>query len=215
MPESKNEKPMISISTHLLEHRLRSIGFSWPELQLHASEIVVFGSTACGLASSSSDVDILCVGSGTTRITKTVDLLWVTPETIDSSEWLGSEIANHIAEHGKWLKGDGRWAQDVSISAVAVTKKRCQITSHVRAVMKHWDVLNGLRRQRQLQLIRRQLQRLEKLADATPVPATPLLDRAWNQLCEKPLNKWCEQALLQADESQFVHQGLRATLFSK
>lgn len=198
----------MDINTQFLNERLRVIGTSWDDLQFRSSEIILFGSAACGLASKSSDVDILCVGSGETRITDSVDLLWVTAEMIRESPWIGSEIAGHIAEYGKWLKGTGQWVRNVSLSEDALNRKRNQVACHIRATMRYWDVFKGVRRQRQLQLIRRQLQRLIKLATETPVPPSPLLDEEWNLVREKSIPEWGLISAIEPEEIRFLSKEL-------
>lgn len=52
-----------------LDHALASVGTSLADLRAAATEIVMFGSRAAGVARATSDWDLLCVGRGVSRAT--------------------------------------------------------------------------------------------------------------------------------------------------
>src|SRR6266851_2503778 len=60
--------------------------------------------------SSDSDLDLLIVTPQKRRLFAAgLDCVLIAPEEIDSSFWLGSELASHIAKYGNWIKGPGEW----------------------------------------------------------------------------------------------------------
>src|SRR5260370_5639721 len=84
------------------------------DLMSEADEVVVFGSRAAGVHSSSSDLDLLIISPNRRRLVATgLDCVLLTPEEVSDSFWLGSELASHVAAYGRWAKGAGEWRSDV------------------------------------------------------------------------------------------------------
>jgi predicted nucleotidyltransferase len=90
-----------------LDAALRDAGISWAELEERASEVVLFGSRASGVATAESDWDLLLVGRGRRLHTDAMDLIWVTPDRLCNPQWLGSELANHVVAYGFMVAGGG------------------------------------------------------------------------------------------------------------
>ncbi|HEY1204443.1 MAG: nucleotidyltransferase domain-containing protein [Bryobacteraceae bacterium] len=153
-------------------------GQNWNRLLDEAAEVVVFGSTAAGVAGPHSDVDILVVGAARPRKTRELDVVVETPETIRTPDWLGSELAGHIAAYGVWLKGDSLWVPHVRIGELALDRKRARIQRLIAAAQRHWPRLDSDFRRRSLATIRRELQRELLLERSIPIPPTPELDAA-------------------------------------
>ena len=89
-----------------------------------SSEIVIFGSYAVGCESMDSDIDVLFVGEGKRIKTRKLDFIWINPKKLQQRSWLGSELANHIANYGVWAKGSGQWRGNVFVSEASVLKKK-------------------------------------------------------------------------------------------
>ncbi len=140
------------------------------------TEVALFGSRAVGLQRPGSDWDIVCTRAGRSRHSRSVDLLFVTPAVLESNEWLGSEIAQHIARYGRWIAGKPAWAEGVFASGAAVDRKRRLIEDRAALVHGKWQRLGPVFRERHATLLRRDLQRLVVLAQGYPVPPTPVLD---------------------------------------
>lgn len=160
----------------------------------HAQSVFLFGSRAHGVHSETSDYDILCVGKGETRMTKLLDILWVDPDRCHSRQWLGSELAGHVAYYGKCLHGDDTWLSGVFASEEAIHHKRSQITERVETLKPRWERFLPVYHTKYLRLLRRDLQRHDCLARGNPVPPTPVLDELWSVTAEHPnLCDWIHQ----------------------
>jgi hypothetical protein len=153
---------------------LRREGHDWETLQRASQEIIVFGSTAVGLDRPSSDIDILCVGTGVSSKSPRLDLVFRKPEEVDSIRWRQSELAGHVASYGIWLKGSASWSSDVG--GEAIQRKRRRIFRLIASASRHWRDLSPVFRARHLTTIRRELQRLSFLSRGLSVPPTPILE---------------------------------------
>lgn len=163
-----------------LRGELRKGGLSWEELSSRATEIVLFGSRAQGVARPDSDWDLLCVGTAPTgRRIGSVRPIWVEPARLLSSQWLGSELAGHIAAFGVWLLGPGAWRSRVFVSDAAVHHKEQVLAARIEALSRFADRLPTERRSYHGIRVRRDLQRLLILRGGGAVPSAPLLDREW------------------------------------
>lgn len=163
---------------------LDAAGVRFDDLAGRAREIIVFGSRAAGVHSPDSDLDLLCVGSNPGPRVKSprLDLLWLRPENVDSAKWRGSELAGHIAAHGRWLLGPDDWKLEVFSSPAAVQRKQWQLMDRIQALEARWNDLSPAYHHRLFTLIRRDMQRLELLKGRRPVLPTPVLDRDWREL---------------------------------
>ncbi|NVB37214.1 nucleotidyltransferase domain-containing protein [Pseudenhygromyxa sp. WMMC2535] len=158
---------------------LAALDLDWESLRRDTAGVILFGSRAAGAARADSDWDLLCVGAGSQRLTRRLDMIWVGRARACSREqdWIGSELANHVARFGRVLFGERPWAEDHGRQELAIARKRRQICGHVRGLSSVWPRLNAVYRQRQLGQLRRDLQRLELLDVGEVVPPTAMLDR--------------------------------------
>lgn len=97
----------------------------------NSAQAIIFGSYAFGCENSRSDIDILFVGGERRRLDKWLDFIWLRPEQVRSKNWLGSELATHLAKYGIWLKGEDNWKYDVFFSQAAITRKKEKIFSRL------------------------------------------------------------------------------------
>jgi predicted nucleotidyltransferase len=193
-------------SEHQLSEEVRLLvessgRFSWDKLLDEATEVVVFGSRAAGCGDESSDLDLLCVDCPFVRRASRIDLVRVSKAFVQSDRWLTSELANHIAAYGKWLKGKGDWRHNVRITEETIREKRAQIL--IRAVrLAHWDsrFSSAVKRREQVKQ-RRDLQRLHLMMNRSPTPASAILDKEWiaslSSQRADPLPKWIEGIVLE------------------
>ena len=161
-----------------LKIRIKRSELEPEQLIREASSIVVFGSRAARVESPWSDMDVLFVGAGERKKTKSLDLLWRTESELNS-EWLGSELATHIAEYGVPLMGQMDWAAHVYFGEAAREYKRRRIASILAHVSLGWARLHLSFRKRYQTTVRRELQRFTLLATQVPIPPTPNLDSEW------------------------------------
>ena len=178
MPRTANTicpgKSDVPIST-----ALSAMGISYRKLRAASEEVVLFGSRATGMARTHSDWDLLCVGNGLSRMTPTLDLIRLSPKELNSSRWLGSELAVHIAHYGVWLKGKPAWKNIVGVSDQAIDKKVVSILARVAELKRHWTHFSRPYRVDYITRIRRDLQRFDLLLKRLPIPPTRMLDRTW------------------------------------
>jgi Nucleotidyltransferase domain len=145
-----------------------------------ATEIVLFGSRATGDATRKSDWDLVVVSDHKPLVARRdIDLVWIPRNELESSSWLGSELAQHVARYGMWLRGEGRWKTSVFASETAVARKVWKIRRRTAVLSRVWPSLSPGLRAKHLRLVRRDLQRLRLLMLGEPVPASHQLDASW------------------------------------
>jgi hypothetical protein len=182
-----------------LDLALHRYNTSLEALLRSSDEVIVFGSRAAGLATVDSDWDVLVVGTNATAVhSKYLDLVVVDPAKAMMEEWLGSELASHVARHGVWLKGAGAWRALVRVSPTVVSKKAARLRRQVETFGKLFERSESAREGKHRTLLRRSLQRLHRMQLNEPVPPTLVLDEEWESL---PRPK--RDALLQ--EAAFRH----------
>ena len=159
--------------------RIEAAGQPAKALLNSASEIMVFGSRAADVHAYDSDLDVLCFGRGNRLKTSALDLLWVPESAMCDEDWLGSELATHIAQYGISLKGRGTWPSLVFFGTKATKRKLRRISSLLNAVSGGWSRLHPVFRRRYQTTIRREIQRYGRLVEHLAVPPTALLDREW------------------------------------
>lgn len=149
-----------------------------------STEAVIFGSRAVHMHRPDSDLDVLLVDAKTNcpRVTG-VDFVILRSVDLAGSFWLGSELASHIAEYGKWIKGSGFWRDQVCISERAAMRKQARIAGLLMRAPKWWSKLHPVFHAKYKLTIRRELQRLDLLRKKIPVPPTCTLDFNWDQRC--------------------------------
>jgi hypothetical protein len=144
-----------------------------------ASELVLFGSRASGANSNCSDWDLLFVGDAKPHGTGQLDIVWKTAKEIDETKWLGSELANHIAEYGITLCGAAKWTEATYVSQESIERKRRRLGIRASGLWDYWERLHPDFRGKHLTTIRREVQRLQFLTGGFAVPSTPTLDKRW------------------------------------
>ncbi|HZR58129.1 MAG TPA: nucleotidyltransferase domain-containing protein [Terriglobales bacterium] len=174
------------MATPQFENRLHTLisnsGATYEKLVGASTEVVIFGSRAIGVNRPDSDLDVLLVDTnvGRPRVAG-IDFVILRLEELASSRWLGSELASHIAQYGKWIKGPGSWRHQVHISDRAAMRKEARIVGLLMCAPKWWSKLHPVFRTKYELTIRRELQRLDLLRQRVPVPPTHALDADWVQ----------------------------------
>ena len=169
-----------------IKNRLRDLlsdsGMTYEDVVGASTEVVIFGSRAVDMHRPDSDLDVLLVDAKTDRLRVAgVDCVILRSEELASSLWLGSELASHIAEYGKWIKGFGSWRHQVRISDRAAMRKQARIVGLLMRAPKWWSKLHPVFHTKYKLTIRRELQRLDLLRRKIPVPPTYTLDSDWDQ----------------------------------
>jgi hypothetical protein len=173
---------MTSLLKHLrclLYTRLERSGKNPDAFLASATEIVIFGSQSAGLQTRRSDLDVLCVGTGSRLKSDLLDLCWVSEEALIEQPWQGSELANHIGEYGLWLRGTGEWCSYVATSEASIERKRRRILAVARTATLLSQRLHPVFRSKYDITIRRELQRLRLLEQRRVIPPTKVLDIEW------------------------------------
>jgi hypothetical protein len=159
-----------------LDRALAVAGLGFSELRRLARGVAVFGSRAAGCATSASDWDVLCVGAGRSRKVRGLDLVWVEPGMLESSEWLGGDLAGHIAAYGVWLDGAPAWEVGAVDFATAASRKETRLFRSLRALAPAWNMLGPAYRAKHATLLRRDVQRWRVLQNSLPIPPSAVLD---------------------------------------
>lgn len=190
----KSEKPQKNSPAPrpLVLEAVKRAGYVWNDILRNANQVILFGSHANGVAGAWSDVDLAIVGDGESRLSRHLDLVWISRRSLDESQWLGSEIATHIAAYGVWLFGDDSWRRSTHVSDEAAWRKSHMIQHHVRALQQNLPLLSPPYRAKHFAILRRDLQRLDHLIRRQPVIPTPSLDALWdgNDAWADDINKW-------------------------
>jgi hypothetical protein len=150
--------------------------------ELRPQQVVLFGSTAVGLASDRSDVDLLVFGGKVPAEIDGVDIVWFSAETTFTQAWLGSELANHVARYGIWLLGDDDWSEKCFVSERSIALKIRKIEARVSGLTSCWAAFSERYQQKHIRLIRRDLQRLNLMQNGFAVPPGPTLDANWDSI---------------------------------
>lgn len=179
----------------------------WPRLVKSAVEIVLFGSRAQECEKPDSDWDLLCVGTDSVRRIGDVHLVWIRPDQLLTPEWLGSELAGHVAAYGIWLLGAGTWRKQVFVSPLAVTRKEHLLRARIQALVRYADDLSASRRDYYGLRIRRDVQRLLILRDGEAVPSSPVLDRQWDESMSH--TRWIDTCLSLGIKSDTANRSWR------
>ena len=156
---------------------LNGIGLRLADLCRAASQVILFGSRAAGVADDTSDWDILCVGGGQRIRTRNVDIVWVSPTIICTELWLGSELAAHVASYGRWLTGSQEWRHTARLSVGAVAGKVSAIESMVKELNRLWPHLVADVRIKYIRRVLLDVQRLQIMMRGEPVPPRAHLEQ--------------------------------------
>lgn len=148
---------------------------SLPAMVREAEEVVLFGSRAADCADDTSDFDLLLVGRGKRLKRGSLDVIWVRPRALRSPSWLGSELANHVAKFGIWLKGNGDWRNSVFASNASVVSKREKLLVRLSRLYVRRRSLRGDYLQAALVPVVLDLYRLDVLLKRQAVPPAPVL----------------------------------------
>lgn len=122
------------IIEHYLLNKLHNTpGFTdkFDHFQASSNEVILFGSYAMECDTAGSDIDMLFVCNEKNYKDEYLDFMCVSEERLHLKSWLGSELANHIAKYGIWLKGSGNWKTSVFISKSSVDRKKIKILTRL------------------------------------------------------------------------------------
>jgi Nucleotidyltransferase domain len=158
-----------------LDTTLRKTGLNLSRLEKQAESILLFGSRAAKLHRADSDWDILCVGKGEKQRLGNVDLVWVDPHRVETQQWLGSELANHVASFGQHLSGDSSWTKAVFASQMSVEKKSARVANRLIKLHKVWNDFTLGYRNKYWRLLNQDISRLNCLYSGRAVPPTATL----------------------------------------
>ena len=169
-----------------VENRLRDLisnsGMTYEKLVGISTEVVIFGSRAAGLQRPDSDLDVLLIGTKIERPRVSgVDFVILDLEQLASPHWMGSELASHVAEYGKWIKGRGSWQNHVHVSHRATMRKQARVLGLLMSGPKWWSKLHPMFHNKYKLMIRRELQRLDLMRQKIAVPPTFTLDSDWER----------------------------------
>ena len=158
-----------------------SEGISWRSLLRRAKQIVVYGSHATGATRGTSDLDLLCVGKGRRYKSKYLHIIWIPESKLESRRWRGSELATHLAAYGKWIKGENTWAKSSRPSRYAIGLITKRVLARTEALQDFWNALLPVYRTKQIDRLRRDVQRLVMMKHGKAPVAAGTLDWEWRR----------------------------------
>jgi predicted nucleotidyltransferase len=163
-----------------LELRLRGTDSVTRRAVETATELVVFGSMAPGIDDRNSDLDLLCITPRPLRYKdRKLDLLCLSEAELQSTDWLCSELAAHVAAYGIWLRSPSNWIHEVRLGESAIARKQRRLQSYAITLRNGWWRLNDHFKAKYVMKLRREAQRLLLLERRIPIPPTRRLDEAW------------------------------------
>lgn len=164
-----------------LARALERHGLSFDALRRGSVAIALFGSRAAGCARGTSDWDLFVIGDAALPGLRTpeIDLVRESPRVMDTSKWLGSELAGHITSYAVWLHGEPMWGRDALDFAEAARRKEATLARKLRALERAFPLLATDYRTKHALSIRRHVQRLSLLEARMPVPPSRTLDEQW------------------------------------
>lgn len=104
---------------------------AYRNISSNSIELVLFGSFNTIFENKYSDLDLLIVGKIKTPIIRGVDFVQRNEHRIMRPSWLGSELANHIAAYGRWIKGEGHWTDKTFVSDFSIKRKKTTIIKNL------------------------------------------------------------------------------------
>lgn len=146
-----------------------------------ADQLILFGSRAAGLARLDSDWDVLLVrvDGPAIRCASKIDLVEISQLQLNSSAWLGSELAGHIAAYGHWIIGEPTWSTSVHRSKEAIERKGDRLKARLQNMLPSWELLQPVYQKRFAMIVRRDIQRYRYLVEGRPVAPSVILDDTW------------------------------------
>lgn len=144
-------------------------------LYSHSEQVIIFGSYAAGVQHAESDIDILFITHEKAFKTKYLDFVCVAPERLMLKSWLGTELANHVANYGVWVKGDDDWKHKVYISKNALERKKFIILHRLTHL---WIKNSSISKPTMLRLFKDVVldsYRLVHMSEGLPVPPNKIL----------------------------------------
>lgn len=164
-----------------VQHAAAKALVDWQDHLTRAEQVIVFGSFAAGLQTATSDVDVLCVGSGRSVLTPSLHLLWMPASRLEEHLRSGSELACHVATYGVWLKGVRTFPTTVCPSDDTIRNRHDSVYARLAALTEHWSRLEPEYRAKHASKIRRDLQRWSLLKSGRASMPRPALDADWAQ----------------------------------
>lgn len=161
-----------------LASALAHVGVDPIRLQERSNELILCGSRAQKLNTSTSDWDLVAIGDGIPRRKRgNIDLVPIDRALLHSPRWLESELAWHLKTHGVWLKGQpGDWIRNVRVTPRTLSAKLDRIDYRLDRIRQAWPHLSSKARDRYVDFLRRDLQRYTILKKGQPIPSGPQLD---------------------------------------
>jgi predicted nucleotidyltransferase len=185
---------------------LPSFKLKFDKLFAISEEVIIFGSYAAGVQNEDSDIDILFVCKGKPFKSRFLDFVCISPERITLKSWLGTELANHVAKYGVWIKGTGHWRNQVFISNTALERKKIIILNRLTHI---WIKNKGIGTKFRLKLFRDVIldsYRLIQMSEGIAVPPNRTLIERFQNEDRNILQEVCRHQYLGKIGEAFVNE---------
>lgn len=163
------------------------------------TSVWLFGSRAAGCATPNSDWDFLVLSPSNPAWSRqhrgTADIVHARYDTpLESSSWLCSELAAHVAVYGELLSGRDDWTPHI-LPLVAAERKRETTIRRALALTRVQSFLSGRLRAARVLAVRRDVQRVWWLTRRQTVPPSAVLDAEWWTMSSRDQSRLVATAL--------------------
>lgn len=159
----------------------RESGLDWNVIDRSAKQIIVYGSRALSVHKRTSDLDLLCIGSGHRYKSKRLHIIWISESRTKNKRWRGSELATHVSLYGKWIKGTNTWAFSSRPNSYAIELIKERLLERAATLTEEWTYLLPVYRNKHVLRLRRDLQRYVLMHSGRPPIPAGSLDQQWQQ----------------------------------
>lgn len=177
-----------------IEAAFADAGLDLQDIFSKSREVILFGSQADD-DPSAKDWDVMIISSadpealGLTGFKERptrggrnfkkppLDIVLVTLEQTTDSDWLGHELAGHVAWYGRWIHGrQGVWTMQTFVSQATLRFKERRVQTLIKGFRRVGRLMNEHFRTKHRTELRHEIRRLRYLREGLPAPSKRVLE---------------------------------------